>query len=74
MSTMSNLIKNLILLVFIHSSVAETDDVLDLSANTKDSFKQEITKYDAILVEFCMYPIKQAPSNHLIDPFLIPTL
>lgn len=30
----------------------ESDDVLDLTSNTVDSFKAEIGQYDAILVEF----------------------
>lgn len=33
-------------------SQASDDDVLDLSANTVDSFKAEVGVYDAILVEF----------------------
>lgn len=31
---------------------ADDGDVLDLSANTVDSFKAEIGQYDAVLVEF----------------------
>ncbi|KAI1293631.1 Protein disulfide-isomerase A3 [Halotydeus destructor] len=33
-------------------ALSESDDVLDLSSNTVDSFKAEIGVYDAILVEF----------------------
>lgn len=44
-------------LLSVAVAAATASDVLDLSDNSVDGFKSAIADYDAILVEFCKYPV-----------------